>query len=99
MRLMHPMTCRPGDELCVNVHTCTVTTYRYVRVHDGTYRVILSIVKAGSEAPVQSQVAGGFSQFSKNIPEPFHHVYVCTLRVCGCVSATRILPKSLCGHT
>ena len=90
--------------------------YRYVR--DGTYRVILSIVKAGchtvaiaqvvkhsqlkSEAPgsilVQPQVAASFSQFSKNIPEPFHHVYVCTFRVCGCVSATRILPKSLFGQ-
>ena len=53
---MHHVTCRPGDELCVNVHTCTctVTTYRYV--HDGTYRVILSIVKAGCHTVAIAQV-------------------------------------------
>ena len=29
-----------------------------------------------SEALVQSRVAASFSQFSKNIPKPFHHVHV-----------------------
>ena len=57
------------------------------QISDGTYGVILKIVKAGShpvaiaqvvehwqlksEALVQSRVAASFSQFSKNIPKPF----------------------------
>ena len=56
-------------------------------MYDGTYRVILRIVKAGCHPVaiaqvvehlmtkvrglVQSRVAAGFSQLSKNIPKPF----------------------------
>ena len=42
--------------------------------------------------PVQSQVAAGFSQFSKNIPEPFHHVHLYQLIV-QCDSGTHLLVR------
>ena len=48
---------------CIELHSDIILSLMYM------YMYVLK-----SEAPVQSRVAVGFSQFSKDIPRSFHHV-------------------------
>ena len=54
----------------VYIHTCN--TYK-AGCHPVAIAQVVEYRQLKSEAPVQSWVAVGFSQFSKNIPKPFHH--------------------------
>ena len=60
---------------CIELHS-DIIIITIIHMETTTYKCMyMYMYVLKSEAPVQSRVAVGFSQFTKGIPRSFHHVY------------------------